>query len=60
MPDHTHTELALPICAACQQPVTFYLHQIHDPMTGMLHYHPECCPDCKRKPPRRHLFEVVS
>lgn len=56
MTEHAHTQVALPLCAACTKPITFYMHQVYDTTTGMLYYHPDCCPDCTRKP----TLEVVQ
>jgi hypothetical protein len=49
MTDHAHTEVALPLCAACCKPITFYMHQDYSKTTGMVYFHPECCPSCKRQ-----------
>jgi hypothetical protein len=49
MTDHVHTHVALPLCAACTQPITFYMHQDYSKSTGMVYFHPECCPTCTRE-----------
>lgn len=47
--DHRAQSVALPQCAACSTPITFYMHQLFTPGKGMDYYHVECCPQCERK-----------
>lgn len=46
--NHAHIEVALPLCAACVKPITFYMHQDYSKTAGMRYFHPECCPTCPR------------